>query len=545
MQKKIFKGALTIALLSLTSGILSAFKKGIILWAFKAQEGDIFTAAFVLPDFLFTLIIFGAMSTVFIPIFLQLYKKSKEDAFKYANVLLIFITSLVSVGALLASIFAPSIISIIVPGFSQEAKEITIHLTRIMLLQPIFLGLSSIFGSILQSFHYFFVYALTPVLYQASVILGLTVFHALFGADGFAFGVVMGAALQFAVQVFPALKEGYKISFSFNKEILSKVKETILLTIPRTFGMFADKINFIVMVALASTISQGSVRIFSSAFDIATVVTGLVGISFATAVFPSLAKSAKDDSTQKNDFLKYFSQVFLQILFWSLAGAVIFVSLRAQIVRVIAGYGECNWDCTKVTAATVGLFSLSLFAQSLIPLLSRTFYALKKTAIPVAIGILGNIINISLAFYFINLVKIDQNFYSLLKIILKIEETEDPFLPMVTVLALASTISALIQFIILWLTLDIKLNGAIMSDITRAWVKMIFASGIMAPVMYFSLRIFDTPLKILFPGKTVIPIFLQGLMAGFLGILVYIFIAKVLKIKPVEDIWAILNKKLF
>lgn len=543
MRKKIFKGALIIAFLSLASGILSAFKKGIILWAFDAKQGDIFTASFVIPDFLFTLIIFGAMSTVFIPIFLQTYKKSQQEAFQYVNALLIFIMILVFLGAIIAFIFAPLIIEIVVPGFWPDAKATTVHLTRIMLLQPIFLGLSSVFGSILQSFNKFSVYALTPVLYQISVILGLTVFYNWFGENGFAFGVVLGAMMQFIVQTPSVLKTGYQLSFNFSREILSKVKETILLTVPRTFGMLADKLNFVVMIALASNISEGSVRIFSSAFDIATIVTGLVGISFATAVFPTLSKNANGEG--RENFLKYFSQVFLQVLFWSLAASVIFLMLRIYIVRVIAGYGKCDWDCTQITSAVVGVFSLSLFAQSLIPLLSRAFFAFKNTAIPVIIGVIGNIINILLAFHFLNLVKTNNEFYFALKSILKIQNVDDPFSPMVAVLALAFTISALIQFMILWLTLDIKLNGAIISEITRSWTKMIVAATLMIPVVYFSLRIFDLPLKILFPGKTVVPLFLQGLLAGFVGILAYILISKLLKIKPINDMTEILNKKIF
>lgn len=544
-NNKIFKSALIIAFLSLISGILSAFKKGIILWAFNAQQGDIFSASFVIPDFLFTLIIFGAMSTVFIPIFLQSYQKSKEEAFQYASATLVFITGVVVVGAILAFIFAPLIINIIVPGFSPEAKQLTIHLTRIMLLQPIFLGFASIFGSILQSFNQFFIYALTPVLYQISVISGLTLFYNFLGNDGFAWGVVLGAIAQVAVLLPSVLKNGFRFSLNFGRGILEKVRRTLLLTVPRTFGLLADKLNLVVMVALASTISEGSVRIFSSAFDIATVVTGLIGISFATAVFPKLSESVKENQISKENFLKYFSQVFLQILFWSLAASVVFLMLRIYIVRVIAGYGQCDWDCTQVTAATVGVFSLSLFAQSLIPLLSRVFFALKNTIIPVTIGIIGNAINISLALYFINLAKNNDVFYFSLKTILKLTHIQEPEAAIVVVLALAFSFAALVQFIILWMTLDVKLNGALMSEISRSWIKMIVASAAMLPAIYFSLRIFDLPFKILFPGKTVIPLFLQGFSAGVIGILIYILVSKALKIKPVRDLETILNKKIF
>lgn len=544
-NNKIFKSALIIAFLSLISGILSAFKKGIILWAFNAQQGDIFSASFVIPDFLFTLIIFGAMSTVFIPIFLQSYQKSKEEAFQYASATLVFITGVVVVGAILAFIFAPLIINIIVPGFSPEAKQLTIHLTRIMLLQPIFLGFASIFGSILQSFNQFFIYALTPVLYQISVISGLTLFYNFLGNDGFAWGVVLGAIAQVAVLLPSVLKNGFRFSLNFGRGILEKVRRTLLLTVPRTFGLLADKLNLVVMVALASTISEGSVRIFSSAFDIATVVTGLIGISFATAVFPKLSESVKENQISKENFLKYFSQVFLQILFWSLAASVVFLMLRIYIVRVIAGYGQCDWDCTQVTAATVGVFSLSLFAQSLIPLLSRVFFALKNTIIPVTIGIIGNAINISLALYFINLAKNNDVFYFSLKTILKLTHIQEPEAAIVAVLALAFSFAALVQFIILWMTLDVKLNGALMSEISRSWIKMIVASAAMLPAIYFSLRIFDLPFKILFPGKTVIPLFLQGFSAGVIGILIYILVSKALKIKPVRDLETILNKKIF
>jgi putative peptidoglycan lipid II flippase len=545
MRNKIFKGALIIAFLSLLSGILSAFKKGIILWAFDAKQGDIFTASFVIPDFLFTLIIFGAMSTVFIPNFVQSYEKSKDEAFKYASALIIFITTLVFLGAILAFLFAPLIVNFIVPGFSTDAKAQTVHLTRIMLLQPIFLGLASILGSILQSFNQFFVYAFTPVLYQLSVILGLTYFYRWFGIDGFAFGVVLGSIMQFLFQIPSVLKTGFYLKFDFSRQILLKVKQTLLLTIPRTFGMLADKINLVLMTALSSTISQGSVRIFSSAFDIATVVTGLIGISFATAAFPTLSKSANNHQSDKQNFLQYFSQVFLQILFWSLAACILFLMLRIYIVRVIAGYGKCDWECTQITAATVGVFSLSLFAQSLIPLLSRAFFAFKNTAIPVLIGVIGNIINVTLAFYFLNLAKTNDIFYSNLKLALKLQNIES-ISPMVVVLALAFSIASLLQFIMLWLALDVKLNGIFVADISRSWMKMMVSATTMVPVIYFALRVFDEPLnKILFPGKTVVPIFLQGLLAGLCGIIIYILVSKILKIKQVDDVIEILTKKIF
>ncbi|MEO0084716.1 MAG: lipid II flippase MurJ, partial [candidate division WOR-3 bacterium] len=378
-----------------------------------------------------------------------------------------------------------------------------------------------------------------------SVISGLTLFYNFLGNDGFAWGVVLGAITQVAVLLPSVLKNGFRFSLNFGRSILEKVRRTLLLTVPRTFGLLADKLNLVVMVALASTISEGSVRIFSSAFDIATVVTGLIGISFATAVFPKLSKSVKENQISKENFLKYFSQVFLQILFWSLAASVVFLMLRIYIVRVIAGYGQCDWDCTQVTAATVGVFSLSLFAQSLIPLLSRVFFALKNTIIPVTIGIIGNAINISLALYFINLAKNNDVFYFSLKTILKLTRIQEPEAAIVVVLALAFSFAALVQFIILWMTLDVKLNGALMSEISRSWIKMIVASAAMLPAIYFSLRIFDLPFKTLFPGKTVIPLFLQGFSAGVIGILVYILVAKALKIKPVRDLEAILNKKIF
>ena len=194
-------GAIIIALFSLLSRILGLVRDRLLFSTFGAGDVlDTYYAAFRLPDLIFNTLVLGALSTAFIPVFLEYWHKDKEKAWRIANSVLNIMLVILVVLALLAFYFAPEMISWIAPGFDIEKRLITAELTRIMLIGIIFLGLSNIASSILNAFKRFTAFAIAPVMYNIGIILGIIILVPMFGIQGLAWGVVLGAFLHFFVQ---------------------------------------------------------------------------------------------------------------------------------------------------------------------------------------------------------------------------------------------------------------------------------------------------------------------------------------------------------
>ncbi|MEI6596644.1 MAG: lipid II flippase MurJ, partial [bacterium] len=256
MMKRLFNGeinSITVAALlvggsSLISRLLGIFRDRILAGQFGAGDTlDIYYAAFRIPDLIFNLLVLGALSAGFIPIFTGLIKEPVEklrslfsadhkEAWQLASSILNILGFGLLVLCGLGVIFAPQIMRFITPGFSQEKMDLTVSLSRIMFLSPIFLGISSVFGGILQSFKRFFVYSMSPIFYNIGIIIGALYFVPLWGIYGLAWGVVLGAAAHMAVQI-PALAQlGFKYKFKFDI-YNSNVKKIWLMMIPRTMSL--------------------------------------------------------------------------------------------------------------------------------------------------------------------------------------------------------------------------------------------------------------------------------------------------------------------
>ncbi|OGI41378.1 MAG: murein biosynthesis integral membrane protein MurJ, partial [Candidatus Moranbacteria bacterium RIFOXYD1_FULL_44_9] len=331
----------------------------------------------------------------FIPVFTSLLAhEKKEEAWRLANSLLAMavLVLLVICGAF--AIFTPFFMKFITPGFSGEKLGEVITLTRIMFLSPIFLGISGIFGGILNSFKRFLVYSLAPLVYNLGIILGAVFLVPSFGISGLAWGVAGGAFFHMLIQ-YPAVKfSGFQFSpaLSFSDGHLRKV---LTLMIPRTMGLAVTQVNLLVVTIIASTLSAGSLTIFNLANNLQSFPLGVFAIPFALAVFPTLSYfSAKEEI---ENFIVSFSQTFRQILFFVIPASIFMLVFRAQIVRVVLGSGKFDWEDTTLTFQALGIFAVSLFAQCLVPLLARSFYALHNTKIPFLIGIFSELVNLALA----------------------------------------------------------------------------------------------------------------------------------------------------
>lgn len=405
IKNKIFKNrptetiagaALIVSIAGIMSRLLGLFRDRILASQFGAGDTlDVYYAAFRVPDLIYNLLIVGALSAAFIPVFTGLVGQNRKDkAWKLASSLLtIQIAGVISVSILMI-IFAPQIMKLITPGFPEVKMKATVVLMRIMFLSPLFLGVSAVFGGILVSFKRFLVYALAPIMYNIGIIIGAVFLVKFFGVSGLAWGVVLGAGMHMILQYLAVKSIGFSYQIKNIKNIFNNkdVRKIMRLMIPRSLAMGVSQINLLVITFFASTLAAGSLTIFNFANNLQSVPLGIFGISFSLAAFPKLSSLAAKNDLDKFQYV--FSKTFKRILFFVIPVSAIIFSLRAEIVRAVLGAGKFDWKDTIATLWVLGFLSISLFAQSTIPLISRAFYALEDTRTPFYVALFSETINI-------------------------------------------------------------------------------------------------------------------------------------------------------
>lgn len=392
-------GAILLAGSSLLSKFLGVLRDAVFARIFGAgPELDAYFAAFRIPDFLYMLLIFGAMSAAFIPIYTSLLKKEGEDAASlFASRVLNGLLGMLLVACAIAFVFAPWVVPFLAPGFDAETLDLTVSLTRVMLLSPIFLGLSSVFQGVENSHKKFLGIAAAPIAYNLSIVFAALFFGTEFGVEALAWGVVIGAAAHFLVQVPGALRAGF--SYSFDLDLKAKdVKEFVRLTIPRLFGISAVQLGLFVSTIIASLLAAGSLSVFNYSMNLQSLPYAVVAVSFSVAVFSTLSEQAVEDD--KSEFLRTMRKSTHSILFWVLPAVVGLFLVRDLVVDLILTGGAFDEAAAALTVLTFGVFVWAAIAQSLSPLFARAFYSLHETKRPVLVAFFVVALNASLSLIF-------------------------------------------------------------------------------------------------------------------------------------------------
>ena len=501
--ESITAAAFIIAVSGFASRFLGLLRDRILASQFGAGDTlDAYYAAFRIPDLLYNLLILGALSAAFIPVFTGLISKNKEEeGWELTSGILNLNVAVLIFFAAIFAIFAPSLMHLITPGFSGAKMDLTITLTRIMFLSPIFLGISAVFGGVLVSMKKFVIYSIAPIMYNIGIIIGALFFVRFMGPSGLALGVILGAFMHMLIQ-YPAVKfSGFKFNLSFAKALKNKhVREVIRLMIPRTIGIAINQINFLIITVFASLLASGSLAIFNFANNIQSFPLALFGVSFAMAVFPTLsACAAKDD---KKEFAANFSRTFRKILFFVIPLTFFMIMLRAQLVRVILGSGQFNWEDTVLTFETLGVLMLCLFSQSLEQLLTRAFFAIHDTKIPFYAAIGTEILNILLVVLLIGRFSVIG-------------------------LAIAYSAASIFDMIVLFVILSKRMGGLDGRNIFNSTMKVLLASAISGLVIQVSKNFIGRMANI----DTFLGIFTQMIISGGLGIVVFLAMSYILKIE--------------
>ena len=527
------QAAFLLGLFAFLSQVLAFLRDRLLAHIFGAStELDIYYAAFRVPDLIFVTVASVVSLSVLIPFIIEKEAQSFEELRSFLSNIFSFFSILIIVVSGLAYFFMPTISSALFKGFSQEALGEVIFISRILLLSPIILGFSNLFGSITQAYNRFTIYALSPLLYNAGIIVGIIFLAEKMGVLGVSIGVLVGALLHALIQVPFVLKTGLFPKFSL-KLNFAQINQVVKISLPRTLALSMGSIALIFLVSLASTMPTGSISILSFSFNIQAVLVSIIGVSYSLAAFPTLSRRFKENNFEA--FLKQMETTARFIIFWILPLTALFVVLRAQIVRVVLGSGLFDWNDTRLTAASLALFIFSAIFQCLLLLFVRGFYSAGLTKTPLFINVISTVIMVLSTWGLVELFYFSDSFRYFVSALLKVEDLPGTA---VLMLPLGFSIGAIINGLLHWIVFEKKFRG-FSQIVVRTFFEGLGASVIMGAVAYFGLNIFAS----LLDTTTLFGILLQGLLAGLLGMVSGVIVLYLLKSRELSEVRDVLKQK--
>lgn len=530
------EAAYLLAIFAFLSLILALVRDKLLAFSFGAGHLlDIYYASFRIPDLIFATVGSLVSASIILPFFIDKFESSKEKGkVFFDSIFTVFFILIILVSAIIFAI-APWLIPKVIPGFANDSNLSDLILSmRIMLLSPILLGLSNLFSSLTQMRYRFLVYAVSPVVYNAGIIVGVLFIYPVMGISGLAVGVAIGAFLHVAIQIPFIIHEDLFPSFRFSINWI-EIRKIFATSLPRTITLSANQIASFVLISIASLMSPGSISVYNFAFNLQSVPLTLIGASYSSAVFPTLSKLIF-----KGNIAEFKSKMITSaqhIIFWSVPIAILFVVLRAQIVRTVLGSGKFDWADTRLTAAMLAIFAVSTIGQSLIVLFVKAFYAEGKTAKPLLINFISAIIIIVSGFVLHELFYIYPVFAYFLEDLLKVNGQTGTS---VLILALAFSIGTLVNLVLHWLVYEKNYPG--FSKPVLSTLFHIFASSvIMGYISFLSLRFF----VLFLPTNKVWGLFLQGLLAGIVGVIILVIVLKLLNNLELKEVIKTLHHKIW
>ncbi len=513
-QSSILSGATVLMITTVAAKILGLVRDRLLVHTFRPSEVANFLAAFRIPDLMFQLLIFGAVSVAFIPVFTEInHRKGSQEAFEFASDILNIVILGFIMFCILAMVFVQPLTELIVPGFSHNQQLLTANLTQIILLGQILLAVGAFFTGILQSYQRFLMPALAAVVYNLGIIIGIVFFVPAFGIYGPALGVVLGGALHVLLQLPFVSSLGFNHRLSFNL-FRGSIHEVLRLMSMRTVGVAVEQINETVGIVLASFITSSSVTFLTFAQHLQTAPVGLFASSLAQAALPVLSQEKAKE--EMGLFKGTFLTTFHQILFLTLPAAAVLIVLRIPVVRLIFGAAQFNWDATVLTGRTVAFLSLGLVAQSVVLLLARAFYALKDTKTPVIVSLITVTLNICLSYTFVRILHLP-----------------------VWSLGLSYAIVSNFSVILLVFFLEKKIGGLGFSEFFFPAGKMVCAGVIAAIALYVPMKALD---KLVFDTTHTVNLILLTGIASFFGLSIYLILVWIMRVRELETFLNLLKR---
>lgn len=514
-QSSVRSAATILMAMVFVSRVLGLVRDRLLAARFSPDELGVYLAAFRMPNFLFELLVMGALTSAFIPVYTKYIAKGKqEEAWRISATLINVSVLILCIVTIPLLIWTKQISSLIAPGFTQTEIEQMVEFTRfIVVLQVLPLLIGNFFTGILQSHSMFFLPALAPVVYNLGIIVGIITCSGKFGLWAPVIGVGVGAFLFMVIQIPSLLKLGYR-----HKAVLDVkndgVREIGKLMVPRTAGLAVSQIDTTVDLMLSTLLGARMVTVFTFAQQLQQLPIGLFGATVAQAAFPLLSQASASDN--KEQYVKTITSALNQIVFFIMPVSVLFIVLRIPIVRLVFGASRFDWQATVLTGMTLSVFSISLSAQALSQLITRGFFALYDTMTPMIIGIITIVMNTVLSIIFI----------------------QGMHLP-VWALGLSTTIASFFNVVLLLIYLERRMGTPLLKQLLATPAKIIVASLLTGVALYIPLKLFD---QLVFDTTRTFGLLLLTGVSGMIGGSVYIFLVWMFGVTEAKSFLAMITK---
>lgn len=510
-QTTILSAALIIGGANIISSVAGLIRERLLISYFFDTPAsrlslEAFQVAFQIPDALFQLLVLGALSAAFIPVFTKLKKVDSKTAFHTASIIMnVVLLVFIAVSAVIFVFAEPLTVLRTGAGFTADQLHVAVHLTRIMLFAQMFFAISNFFSGILQSYQRFIIPAIAPIIYNIGIIIGVALFSHQFGIYAAGFGVILGAILHMLVQLPFAFALGFRFTLSFNINYPG-VKKLFSLMPPRFASYAISELQNLSLGFFATTLGNLSFFVIRLALRLMTIPIRIVGVPIGQA---SLAFLSAESSEEEYDrFRSLVVQSLNHVAFLAFPASMLLLILRIPIVRLVFGASNLPWETTLSTGRVVAIISLSIVAQALVQLLIRAFHALNDTKTPF-------FITFGTAFIYIvgNCIAVFLTNTGLLGI------------------AVVIVISALFELLLSLFLLDKKVGHIINKRLMIPQGKILLASFFMAVFLYLPFRILD---ELVFNTTRTIELIGLTVTTSSVGLLVYLYFSALLNVHELQ-----------
>lgn len=513
LSMSVLGAAVIIGIASVLSRVLGLLRDNLLVKYVTTAQLDIYNAAFKIPDLIFNVVVLGALSASFIPIFIEVRQQRQlHGAYAMANSVLNVLLLIVTVGMMVGFMIAPDIAQLFMRRY-PEKQAMTASMLRIMLISIWFFTISNVIAGMLNALRQFLAYALAPILYNAGIIIGVLLFYPYVGLIGLAYGVVLGAILHCCIQVIAIWRSGFRYRFACNLAD-SGLRKIFRLMPSRALALSMMQLSGFIMALFVAGFAEGSLTNWTYADNLQNVPINVIGVSLALSAFPVFSQAFVENDLVK--FKTLFSKNIRRILFLIIPVSMVLLLLRAQLVRLLfASLGTTlfSWQDTIITAQILGIFSLSLFAQAISPMVMRSFFAHQDTKTPVMISLIRLVMNTVLAWILSRYLGI----YGL---------------------AAAFALSSILEMFTLFVILRLRYGDLDDERIIQATLRIILASSLMAIVIH-GMKYFIAPFVDM---HTVVGVFTQTVLSLTAGAIIYISIALYYQFDEVNLIKVYLRK---
>ena len=516
---------------TLLSSLLGFFRDRLLNSAYMPSENgalagypvglDAYTAAFMVPDFMFAVLVSGALSVTFIPVFNERWVKgNKQSAWQISSSMINFMALITMAASVLIIIFADPLMKyLIAPGLSESGHALAVSMMQVIAVNPFIFAVAAVIASIQQAVGRFMFCALAPMLYNVGIIIGTVWFTGgvnLFGwqiFDGGIMGVALGVVLGSFLQLIVSAVGLAGLGFDYNFKIYWRNKgfRKVLSLLPaRSVDQGMDYVVSLVEVNLASRLADGTVRAYQQALTLHMMPINLIGVAISNAAFPQLTEhlgEGRDDLFQKD------LRSLLRIIFWmALPVSVVIFFTRGYVAHFISNGGD------QLIAGILGCLVVAILFRTIYHMAARAFYARQDTKTPLYISIFSITLNIILAI--------------VLSMVLKMGAYG---------LAWAQSTVAVLEVVVLLAVMNRQMPKLFDMTFVRAIFKMIIAGTVTGVVCYVAVlimpfRYHDDSFFSAFPKFVIISLVSFGAYAAA---------SKWLKLPEIDPILARLKKVLF